>query len=149
MEFVYAKKIPKQEKKEEPATEKQIRLLKMIARNVGMKINTDIMTKEKARRVIDQLRLLDRRMNGGSAIKESEQKKRDLEIRLGMAKKRVFQKWTNESKKIDKQTENAFIKEVLYINDVPHRTDSEILSKDVGNHLNGTSYNHSGSLGRN
>jgi hypothetical protein len=70
-------------------------------------------------------------MNGGSAIKESEQKKRDLEIRLGMAKKRVFQKWTNESKKIDKQTENAFIKEVLYINDVPHRTDSEILSKEA------------------
>jgi len=131
MEFVYAKEVPKQEKKEEPATEKQIRLLKMIARNVGMKINTDTMTKEKARRVIDQLRLLGRRMNGGSAIKESEQKKRDLEIRLGMAKKRVFQKWTNESKKIDKQTENAFIKEVLYINDVLHRTDSEILSKEA------------------
>jgi len=131
MEFVYAKEVPKQEKKEEPATEKQIRLLKMIARNVAMKINTDTMTKEKARRVIDQLRLLGRRMNGGSAIKESEQKKRDLEIRLGMAKKRVFQKWTNESKKIDKQTENAFIKEVLYINDVLHRTDSEILSKEA------------------
>jgi len=48
-----------------------------------------------------------------------------------MAKKRVFQKWTNESKKIDKQTENAFIKEVLYINDVLHRTDSEILSKEA------------------
>jgi hypothetical protein len=48
-----------------------------------------------------------------------------------MAKKRVFQKWTNERKKIDKQTENAFIKEVLYINDVPHRTDSEILSKEA------------------
>ena len=131
MEFVYAKEVPKQEKKEEPATEKQIRLLKMIARNVAMKINTDTMTKEKARRVIGQLRLLGRRMNGGSAIKESEQKKRDLEIRLGMAKKRVFQKWTNESKKIDKQTENAFIKEVLYINDVLHRTDSEILSKEA------------------
>jgi len=125
MEFVYAKEVSKQEKKEEPATEKQIRLLETIARNVGMKINTDTMTKEKARRVIDQLMLLDKRMNGRSVIREPEQKKRDLEIRLGMAKKLVFQKWTNESKKIDKQTENAFIKEVLYINDVLNRIDRQ------------------------
>ena len=128
MEFVYAKEVSKQEKKEEPATEKQIRLLETIARNVGMKISTDTMTKEKARRVIDQLMLLDKRMNGRSVIREPEQKKRDHEIRLGMAKKLVFQKWTNESKKIDKQTENAFIKEVLYINDVLNRIDSETLS---------------------
>ena len=128
MEFVYAKEIPKQDNNEEPATEKQIRLLETIARNVGMKINTDTMSKEKARRVIDQLMLLDKRMNGRSVIREPEQKKRDLEIRLGMAKKLVFQKWTNESKKIDKQTENAFIKEVLYINDVLNRIDSGILS---------------------
>jgi len=75
--------------------------------------------------------LLDRRMNGGSAIRELEQKKREHALRLGMAKKLVFQKWTNESKKIDKQTENAFIKEVLYINDVLNKIDSEILSKEV------------------
>jgi len=128
MEFVYAKEVPRQDMNEEPATDKQIRLLETIARNVGMKINTDTMTKEKARRVIDQLMLLDKRMNGRSVIREPEQKKRDLEIRLGMTKKLVFQKWTNESKKIDKQTENAFIKEVLYINDVLNRIDSETLS---------------------
>ena len=120
-----------QELKEEPATEKQIRFLEVIARNVGLKINTNNITKEKARRVIDQLKMLDKSMNGGSTIREMEQKKREHEIKLGMAKKLVFQKWTTECRKIDKQTESAFIKEVIYTNNVLNRIDKEISSKQA------------------
>ena len=131
MEFMYAKAIQKQEKKQEPATEKQIRFLEMIARNVGLRINTNNITKDKARRVIDHLKLLDKSMNGSSTTRELEQKKREYEIKLGMAKKLVFQKWTSESRIIHKQTENAFIKEVVYINDVLNKIDREVSSKQA------------------
>ena len=60
MEYTHKKQIQVQVI-EEPATEKQIRFLETIARNVGLRINTNNITKEKARRVIDQLKLLDRR----------------------------------------------------------------------------------------
>ena len=112
---MYAKAIQKQEKKQEPATEKQVKFLEMIARNVGLSINTNNITKDKARSLIDHLKLLDKSMNGNSISRELEQKKRENEIKLGMAKKLVFQKWTTECRKIDKQTESAFIKEVIYI----------------------------------
>jgi len=48
MESTHTKKIQAQVIRQEPATEKQIRLLETIARNVGMKINTDTMTKEES-----------------------------------------------------------------------------------------------------
>ena len=129
MEFMYAKAIQKQEKKQEPATEKQVRFLEMIAKNVGLRINTNNISKDKARRAIDHLKLLDRNMNGGSTTRELEQKKREQEIKLGMAKKLVFQKWIAENRIIHKQTEHAFIKEVIYLNDILNRIDREILSK--------------------
>ena len=131
MEFMYAKAIQKQEKKQEPATEKQVRFLEMIARNVGLRINTNNITKDKARRVIDHLKLLDKSMNGNSTNRELEQKKREQEIKLGMAKKLVFQKWIAECKNIYTQTENAFIKEVIYINEVLNKIDKEISSKQA------------------
>ena len=129
MEFMYAKAIQKQEKKQEPATEKQIRFLEMIARNVGLRINTNNITKDKARKVIDQLKLLDKSMNSGSTTRELEQKKREHDIKLGMAKKLVFQKWTTECRNIHEKTEDNFIKEVIYINNVLNRIDREISSK--------------------
>ena len=128
MEFMYAKAIQKQKKKQEPATEKQIRFLEMIARNVGLRINTNNITKDKARRVIDHLKLLDKSMNGNSTTRELEQKKREQEIKLGMAKKLVYQRWIAENKIIHKQTENAFIREVIYINGVLYKIDKEVLS---------------------
>ena len=129
MEFMYAKAIQKQEKKQEPATEKQIRFLEMIARNVGLRINTNNITKDKARKVIDQLKLLDKSMNSGSTTRELEQKKREHDIKLGMAKKLVYQRWVAECRIIHEKTEDNFIKEVIYINNVLNRIDREISSK--------------------
>jgi hypothetical protein len=117
---------------EEPATEKQIRFLETILKNVGLRINTRNITKEKARRLIDRLQLLDRSINGSSNNRLLEQKKREQEIKLGMAKKLVFQKWTAECRIIHKQTENAFKKEVIYLNDVLNTIDREVLSKQPG-----------------
>lgn len=130
MEYTHKKQIQVHQP-EEPATEKQIRFLETIARNVGLRINTSNITKEKARRVIDQLKLLDRNMNGGSTARELEQKKREQEIKLGMAKKLVFQKWTAECKNIYEKNENTFIKEVIYINDVLNKIDKEVSSKQT------------------
>ena len=131
MEYRHTRQIQVQEVKQEPATERQIRFLETMARNVGMRVNTNNITKEKAGRIIDQLKSLDKSMNGGSTIRGLEQKKRDYEIRLGMAKKLVFQKWTTECRRIHKQTENAFIKEVIYINEVLNKIDKEVLSKQA------------------
>ena len=131
MEYKQTKQMHAQELKEELATEKQIRFLETIARNVGLRINTNNITKEKARRVIDQLKLLDRNMNGTSTTRELEQKKREKEIRLGMAKKLVFQKWTAECRNIYEKTEDNFIKEVLYINNVLNKIDRVISSKQA------------------
>jgi len=91
MEYPHKKQTQLQ-KLQEPATKKQIRFLETIARNVGLRINTKNITKEKAKRVIDQLKLLDKSMNGGATIREMEQKKRENEIKLGMAKKLVYQR---------------------------------------------------------
>jgi len=43
----------------------------------------------------------------------------------------VFQKWTTENRKIDNQTENAFIREVIYVNDVLNKIDREVPFKQV------------------
>ena len=131
MEFMYATAIQKQEKKKEPPTEKQIRFLEMIARNVGLRINTTNITKDKARMIIEQLKLLDRKMDGVSTTRELEQKKREYDIKLGMAKKLVFQKWTTECRNIHEKNEDNFIKEVIYINNVLNKIDREILSKQA------------------
>jgi hypothetical protein len=128
MEYTY-KKQSQLQVIEEPATEKQIRFLETIAKNVGLRINTNNITKEKAGRVIAQLKLLDRSMNSSSNNRLLEQKKREKEIKLGMAKKLVFQKWTAECRIIHKQTENAFIKEVIYLNNILNRIDREVSSK--------------------
>jgi len=129
-EMEYTKQIQVQ-KAEEPATEKQIRFLEMIARNVGLRINTNNMTKDKARKVIDQLKLLDKSMNSGSTTRELEQKKREREIKLGMAKKLVYQRWVAECRIIYEKTEDNFIKEVIYINNVLTKIDREISSKQA------------------
>jgi hypothetical protein len=131
MEFMYAKAIQKQEKKQEPATEKQIRFLEMIARNVGLRINTNNITKDKARKVIDQLKLLDKSMNSGSTTRELEQKKREHDIKLGMAKKLVYQRWVAECRIIHEKTEDNFIKEVIYINNVLNKIDRDVSSKQA------------------
>ena len=131
MEFMYAKAIQQQEKKQEPATEKQIRFLERIARNVGLRINTTNITKDKARKVIDQLKLLDRKMDGVSTTRELEQKKREHDIKLGMAKKLVYQRWVAECRIIYEKTEDNFIKEVIYINNVFNKIDREISSKQA------------------
>ena len=130
MEYTHKKQIQIQQS-EEPATEKQISYLEMIARNVGVKVNTQNITKDKAARVIDRLKSLDRSMNGISTIREQEQKKREQEIKLGMAKKLVFQKWTTDRRNIFKQTENAFIKDVIYIYNVLNKIDKEISFKQA------------------
>ena len=128
MEYTHKKQIQVQQS-EEPATEKQIRFLETIARNVGLRINTSNITKEKARRVIDQLKLLDRNMNSSSTIREMEQKKREQEIKLGMAKKLVYQRWVAECRIIHERTENKFIREVIYLNDILNKIDKEVSSK--------------------
>ena len=128
MEYKHGKQIQVQKIVEEPATIKQIKFLETMARNVGLRINTNNITKEKAGRIIDQLKLLDRRMKGGSTIREIEQIKKEKEIKLGMAKKLVFQKWTAECRIIHEQTENAFIKDVIYLNYVLNKIDKEVLS---------------------
>ena len=131
MEFMYAKPIQRQVEKQDPATEKQIRLLEIIARNVGFRVNAKNITKDKASNVIDQLKILDKSINGSSSTRDLEQKKREHDIKLGMAKKLVFQKWTTENREIDKQSENVFIREVIYINDVLNKIDPEITFKQV------------------
>lgn len=70
-------------------------------------------------------------MNNSSSTRDLEQKEREHEIKLGMAKKLVFQKWTTENRKIDNQTENAFIREVIYVNDVLNKIDREVPFKQV------------------
>ena len=131
MESTHTKQIQEQVIRQEPATEKQIRFLETIARNVGLRVNTSNITKEKARRVIDQLKLLDRNMNGGSTTRELDQKKREQEIKLGMAKKLVYQRWIAECRIIHERTEKTFIEEVIYLNDVLNKIDKEVSSKQA------------------
>ena len=70
-------------------------------------------------------------MNGSFSSSEKVQKRRENEIKLGMAKKLVFQKWTAECKIIHKHTENAFIKDVIYLNYVLNKIDKEVLSNQA------------------
>lgn len=130
MEYIHKKQVQVQQP-EEPATEKQIRFLETIARNVGLRINTNNITKDKARRVIDQLKLLDRNMNGSSTTKELEQKKREQEIKLGMAKKLVYQRWIAENRIIHERNEKTFIEEVIHLNNVLNKIDKEVSSKQA------------------
>jgi hypothetical protein len=125
MEYIKRQELKQIEdgKKDEQATLKQIQFVEILANRLGFYVNTQNMTKYEAAEKIEQFKKI---------MQNDKQKKiRENDIKLGMAKKLVFQKWTTESRKIDKQTENVFIREVIYINDVLNRIDIEILSKQA------------------
>ena len=106
-----------------PATLKQIQFMELLANRLGFSVNTQNMTMQEAAEKIEQFKKI--------MQNDKQRKIRENEIKLGMAKKLVFQKWNTENRKIDKQTENVFIREVIYINDVLNRIDREILSKQA------------------
>jgi len=106
-----------------PATLKQIQFMELLANRLGFSVNTQNMTMQEAAEKIEQFKKI--------MQSDKQRKIRENEIKLGMAKKLVFQKWNTENRKIDKQTENVFIREVIYIKDVLNRIDIEILSKQA------------------
>lgn len=115
MEFMYAKAIQRQEKKQEPATEKQKVYLERLASELDFHVNTTNMTKDEAMKRIDLLRSIKKM--------ENHQRLREKEVKLSMVKKLIYKKWVAQNKEINKQTEKLFMKEVYYVNKVFDKID--------------------------
>lgn len=108
----------------EPATAKQLVYIKALANMIGFHVSTNNMTKEEATKRIELLRRI-RRM-------EYQQKNKDREVKLSMAKKLIYKKWIMQNKEINKQTEGLFVKEVCYLNNIFSKIDEIVFPEQAG-----------------
>jgi len=107
-----------QSEKAEPATARQVLYIKALANKLGFHVSVQNLTKEEATKKIELLKRINKL--------ESQQKNKDQEVKLSMAKKLIYKKWIAQNREITKQTETLFIKEVCNLNSIFSRIDKVV-----------------------